>query len=245
MPFWLVYSLALLKELPLNGSWNFLSAQLKHGPISRSCFWLVSLKTIRKFQCQLSLQPSRRKESLSKLSSRDFRAWHSVIRAAWPGLHWLKRAVIICKLSYSLKWEWRNVTLGSSWCYKANKRKRLSPGSGLKKKTANRDPTSQCDALQSHLLNREEGILWQRRSNHLQRPSQSVRGGMASGQPRANKLYSFKDEHVVSLFKLLQKSNKLKLSEIRRSEEVGKADDPNYCLYHRMLGVPYQELLHL
>ena len=39
--------------------------------------------------------------------------------------------------------------------------------------------------------------------------SQLVRGGMAPGQSRANKLYSFKDEHVVSLFKLLQKSNKL------------------------------------
>jgi len=61
---------------------------------------------------------------------------------------------------------------------------------------------------------------------------------MASGQPRANKLYSFKDEHVVSLFKLLQKSNKLKLLEIRRPKELGKTDDPSYCLYHRMLGHP-------
>jgi len=33
--------------------------------------------------------------------------------------------------------------------------------------------------------------------------TQSVRGGMASGQSRANKLYSYKDEHVVFLFKLL------------------------------------------
>ena len=32
---------------------------------------------------------------------------------------------------------------------------------------------------------------------------QSVRGGMDSGQPCGNKSYSFKDEHVVSLFKLL------------------------------------------
>jgi len=61
---------------------------------------------------------------------------------------------------------------------------------------------------------------------------------MASGQPHGNKLYSFKDEHVVSLFKLLQKSNRLKLSEIRRPEEVGKTDDPNYYLYHRILGHP-------
>jgi len=35
------------------------------------------------------------------------------------------------------------------------------PGSGLKKKTASQDLTSQCNIPQSHLLNREEGILWQ------------------------------------------------------------------------------------
>jgi len=61
---------------------------------------------------------------------------------------------------------------------------------------------------------------------------------MAPGQPRTNKSYSVKDEHVVSLFKLLQKSNRLKLLEIRCPEEVGKTDDPNYCLYRRMLGHP-------
>ena len=46
------------------------------------------------------------------------------------------------------------------------------------------------------------------------------------------------DEHVDSLFKLLNKSNRLKLPEARRPEEVGKIDNPNYCLYHRMLGHP-------
>jgi len=61
---------------------------------------------------------------------------------------------------------------------------------------------------------------------------------MTSGQARANKLYSFNDERVVSLFKLLQKSNKLKLPEVKHPEEVGKTDDPSYCLYHRMLGHP-------
>ena len=43
---------------------------------------------------------------------------------------------------------------------------------------------------------------------------------------------------MVSLFKLLQKSNKLKLPEIIHPEEVGKTDDPTYCLYHRILGHP-------
>jgi len=61
---------------------------------------------------------------------------------------------------------------------------------------------------------------------------------MAPGQARVNKLYSFKDEHVVTLFKLLQKSNTLKLLEIRCPEEVRKTDDPSYCLYHRMLRHP-------
>ena len=70
--------------------------------------------------------------------------------------------------------------------------------------------------------------------------TQTVRGGMASSQPRAKKSYSFKDEHVVSLFKLLQKSNKLKLSEIRCPEKVGKTDDHNYCIYHMMLGYPIE-----
>ena len=51
-------------------------------------------------------------------------------------------------------------------------------------------------------------------------------------------MYSFKDKHVVSLFKLLQKSNKLKLLEIRCPEEVEKTDDPSYYLYHRMLEYP-------
>ena len=50
--------------------------------------------------------------------------------------------------------------------------------------------------------------------------TQPVRGVMPPGQARANKQYSFKDEHVVSLFKLLQKSNKLKLPKIKRLEKV-------------------------
>ena len=50
----------------------------------------------------------------------------------------------------------------------------------------------------------------------------------------------FKDDQVVKLFKLLHKSNKLKLHEARRPEDVGKVDDPKYCLYHRMIGHPTQ-----
>jgi len=67
---------------------------------------------------------------------------------------------------------------------------------------------------------------------------QPTRGGSSSSQPRANKQYSFKDEHADSFFKLLNKSNRLKLPKARRPEEVGKTDNPNYCLYHRMLRHP-------
>jgi len=67
---------------------------------------------------------------------------------------------------------------------------------------------------------------------------QPTRGGSSLNQLRANKQYSFKDEHIDSLFKLLNKSNRLKLSEVRRPEQVGKTDNPNYCLYHRILGHP-------
>jgi len=67
---------------------------------------------------------------------------------------------------------------------------------------------------------------------------QSARGGGSSSQPRANKQYAFKDEHVDSLLKLLNKSNILKLPEVRCPEEVNKSDNSNYCMYHRMLGHP-------
>ena len=67
---------------------------------------------------------------------------------------------------------------------------------------------------------------------------QPTRGSGSSSQPCVNKQYSFKDEHVDSLFKLLNKSNRLKLPEARCPKEVGKTDNPNYCLYHRMLGYP-------
>ena len=67
---------------------------------------------------------------------------------------------------------------------------------------------------------------------------QLTRGGSSSCQPRTNRQYSFKDEHFNLLFKLLDKSNRLKLPEARRPEEVGKTDNPNYYLYHRMMGHP-------
>ena len=43
---------------------------------------------------------------------------------------------------------------------------------------------------------------------------------------------------MVFLFKLFQKSNRLKLPKIRHPDEVGKTDDPSYYLCHKMLGHP-------
>ena len=39
---------------------------------------------------------------------------------------------------------------------------------------------------------------------------------------------------MVTIFHLLHKGNKLKLPEVRRPNEVGRLNDPNYCLFHRM-----------
>src|SRR4051812_15717193 len=50
--------------------------------------------------------------------------------------------------------------------------------------------------------------------------------------------YSFKDDKVEALFKMLSKSGQLKLPEPRKPEELGKTDDPRYFLYHRGLGHP-------
>ena len=67
---------------------------------------------------------------------------------------------------------------------------------------------------------------------------QPPRGGNTSGQTRVNKQYSFKDEHIVSLFKLLHKSNKPKLPKEKRPQEAGKTDNSNYYLYYRMVRHP-------
>jgi len=50
--------------------------------------------------------------------------------------------------------------------------------------------------------------------------------------------YSFKDEHVVTIFHLLNKCNKLNLTEARRPDEVRQMNDPNYCLFHKMVHHP-------
>src|SRR5256886_12555988 len=55
---------------------------------------------------------------------------------------------------------------------------------------------------------------------------------------RSQVKYSFKDDKVKALFKMLNKGGQLKLPEPRNPEDVSKTDDPRYCLYHRALGHP-------
>ena len=50
--------------------------------------------------------------------------------------------------------------------------------------------------------------------------------------------YYFVDKHVVIIFHLLKKGNKLKLPEARHPDEVGRTNDPNYYLFHRMINHP-------
>ena len=42
----------------------------------------------------------------------------------------------------------------------------------------------------------------------------------------------------MAIFHLLHKGNKLKLPEARRPNEVGRTNDPNYCLFHWMVHHP-------
>src|SRR5436190_16386600 len=55
---------------------------------------------------------------------------------------------------------------------------------------------------------------------------------------RSQVKYSFKDDKVEALFKMLNKDGQLKLPEPKNLEDIGKIDDPRYCLYHRGLGHP-------
>jgi len=52
------------------------------------------------------------------------------------------------------------------------------------------------------------------------------------------KQYSFRDDQVVTIFHLLHKGNKMKLPDARRPNEIGRTNDPKYCLYHRMIHPP-------
>lgn len=59
-----------------------------------------------------------------------------------------------------------------------------------------------------------------------------ARGFPFSSIASPHKWNSFKEEHVVALFNLLNIHNKLKLLAAQRPEEVGRTGHPKYCLFH-------------
>ena len=69
--------------------------------------------------------------------------------------------------------------------------------------------------------------------------SKAKKSGVNSQEPKfPPKQYSFRDDQVVTIFHLLHKGNKMKLPDARRPNEIGRTNDPKYCLYHRMIHHP-------
>ena len=69
--------------------------------------------------------------------------------------------------------------------------------------------------------------------------SKAKKSGFNNQEPKfPPKQYSFKDDQVVTIFHLLHKGNKMKLQDARRPNEIGRTNDPKYCLYHRMIHHP-------
>jgi len=69
--------------------------------------------------------------------------------------------------------------------------------------------------------------------------SKAIKSGFNNQEPKfPPKQYSFKDDQVVTIFHLLHKGNKMKLPDVRRPNEIGRTNDPKYCLYHRMVHHP-------
>jgi len=91
-------------------------------------------------------------------------------------------------------------------------RRNSQPGQGRRERQQTK--TRQIDTTQSRVIFSAKKIRYSGNRDISPSKSQSTRRGGALGQALASKAYSFKDEHVVSLFKLLQKSNKLKLLEV-------------------------------
>ena len=53
--------------------------------------------------------------------------------------------------------------------------------------------------------------------------------------------YHFLDSDVSDIFDELQELKLIELLEIKRPDEAGKADDPNYCKYHRLVSHPLEK----
>lgn len=59
-------------------------------------------------------------------------------------------------------------------------------------------------------------------------------------QNRKSKVYSFNRDKVKKIFNDAIKRG-LQLPEPKRPKDVGKIDDSNYCLYHRLISHPIED----
>ncbi|KAH0636172.1 hypothetical protein KY289_036087 [Solanum tuberosum] len=55
------------------------------------------------------------------------------------------------------------------------------------------------------------------------------------------KEYPFLDSDVSEIFDELLELNFIELPEMKRPNEAEKADDPNYCKYHRLVSHPLEK----
>ena len=55
------------------------------------------------------------------------------------------------------------------------------------------------------------------------------------------KVYPFLDADMPEMLEQLLKLKLIELPECKRSEEMEKVDDPNYCKYHRIINHPIQK----
>ena len=55
------------------------------------------------------------------------------------------------------------------------------------------------------------------------------------------KQYPFLDSDVPDMFDEMLKAGMIELPEMKRPEEAGRAGDPNYCKYHRLVGHPIEK----
>ena len=54
-------------------------------------------------------------------------------------------------------------------------------------------------------------------------------------------MYPFPDVDMLEMLEQLLKLKLIELPECKRSEEIGKVDDPNYCKYHHIISQPIQK----
>ena len=55
------------------------------------------------------------------------------------------------------------------------------------------------------------------------------------------KTYSFPDADVQGMLEDLLKKNVIKLPECKRPEEMGRTNDPKYCVYHQVVSHPIEK----